>query len=87
MVKKDFSKIGRFNSAAQYIRSQKKVSLVKLATYFNLSTEYASRELKGLLEFFPDISFDGKYFYVIDFGNENNQLTNPEPKQKQEAPS
>lgn len=84
------SKLSRLNNAATIIRKEKKVSLIRLAAYFNLCNEYARKEFKDIHEFFMDIRFDGKYFIAIDLdgGNGNGEAQSQEkPKQKQEVPA
>ncbi|MEM4157372.1 MAG: hypothetical protein QXS54_05855 [Candidatus Methanomethylicaceae archaeon] len=71
-MKSNFSKMGRLSNAAKYIRKEKKVSLTKLAAYFNLCNEYARKEFRDIEEFFPDIEFDGKYFYALELEEEKS---------------
>ena len=78
------SKISRLNNAASLIRKEKKVSLIKLAAYFNLCNEYARKEFKDISEFFPDIGFDGQYFIAQELDIRENSKQNPQnPKEAQ----
>ncbi|MEM3488922.1 MAG: hypothetical protein QXO75_04605, partial [Nitrososphaerota archaeon] len=40
--------------------------------YFNLCNEYARKEFRDIEEFFPDIEFDGKYFYALELEEEKS---------------
>ncbi|MEM2001484.1 MAG: hypothetical protein QXZ28_06095 [Candidatus Methanomethylicaceae archaeon] len=72
MAKEKINKMTRLNNAASFIRKQKKVSLIRLAAYFNMCNEYARKEFGRLGDLFEDIKFEDGYFYAIEPESENS---------------